>query len=90
VKVKGGTEHHAETTTNVDGDVTMTFKIDISGCTSIPEQDRLECIKAITESLEGIKDIAEILLCEGSIEDGTGGKSPNPHLTCRKLDSLED
>lgn len=85
-RVKGGTENTAS------GTVTQEYvlRVDVSNCMVLPEQDRLDCIKAITDALKEFVDAAKILLCAKAVEGKSGDESVDPIEQCRELILMED
>lgn len=84
-----GVSHHASGSVDTSGNQTVivdvTLRIDISGCLYLPEQDRLECVKTIANSLEEISNVAEVLLCVRDLEAAPVGESSDPPESCRGL-----
>lgn len=78
LKVKGGTQSTAETRS----DVNLTIRIDISGCLDLPPEDRLACIKEVTESVKDLQNAAKILYCAGTDQNAAGGKGANSAVRC--------
>lgn len=84
-----GVSHRASGSVDTSGTQTVivdvTFRVDISGCLYLPEQDRLECVKTIANSLEEIANVAEVLLCVRDLEDPSVSESADPPESCRRL-----
>lgn len=70
--------------------VDATIRIDISGCMALPEYDRLECVKAVTETLKEFTDVAKVLFCWSAIERESGNEGTDPVVTCGDLLSVEN
>lgn len=86
IKVKGGSQHVVSGTTTQE----VVLKVDISGCMELPEDDRLDCIEAITDALKGITDAAKILLCTKDFESQSGIPGADTPESCRGLIPVED
>lgn len=84
-----GVSHRASGSVDTSGNqsvvVDVTFRIDISGCLYLPEQDRLDCVKTVAESLKEIASVAEVLLCARDLEALPVGEGADTPESCRKL-----
>jgi hypothetical protein len=63
--------------------VDVTVRVDIAGCLALPEYDRLECVRAVTESIKEISDVAEVLLCARDLEALPIGEGADTPASCR-------
>ena len=70
--------------------VDVTMRIDISGCMSLPDQDRLDCVTAVTDTLKELTDVAKVLFCWRSAEEQPGNAGANPAVTCGDIVSVEN
>jgi hypothetical protein len=84
VKVKGGTTNTVETNSVAE----VVFKVDISGCMDLPAEDRIECIKAITDAVKEFQDIAKVLYCTNLVKDDSRKQGPHSPITCGDLSAL--
>ena len=83
--MKGGTENHVTSQTTSE----VIIRIDLSGCMELPPEERSECIKAVTDSLQEIEDIAKVLYCTRINKTSPGSEGADPTFTCGDLDTLE-
>lgn len=84
-----GVSHRASGSVDTSGNqsvvVDVTFRIDISGCFYLPEQDRLDCVKTVAESLKEIASVAEVLLCARDLEASPISEGADTPESCRRL-----
>lgn len=87
-------DHRASGEVATTGEQKMTVEVivrlDISGCMYLPEYDRLECVREVTNSVKELSNVAKILLCYRSLEEVSGDEGADSNLSCRELSTMEN
>jgi hypothetical protein len=76
IRVKGGTQSDVQT----HSDIVLT--IDVSGCKELPVEQRLECIKEMTNALKELSNVVGILSCAKATKDVSGVSGTTDFVVC--------